>query len=143
MQKTDRPIKEFLASLPEESRADMQALDELISTAIPQASKVMWEGVFWGGSEQKIIGYGDVTYVGSNKKPVEWFAVGLALQKNYITVYATGVEDGKYLAEEYKPVLGKAKVGRSSVSFKSIADINTEKLAELVSRCYKVQVDDL
>ena len=131
---------EHLASLPDEVRPDLQTLDAAISREMSGEERVLWEGRFWGGSEQRIIGYGAYTYTGSNRKPVDWFIVGLAAQKHYITVFVTAVEGGAYLAERYAERLGKAKVGRSSISFKRLADIDLGALLELVRRARLVMV---
>lgn len=136
MQKTDTAIKDYLASLPEENRADMTELHKMISSASGQAG-VMWEGVFWGGSMQRIIGYGDWSAIRSDKKKVDWFIAGLALQKNYITVYVNAVKANKYTTDDYKDKLGKAKVGKSTVSFKKLADIDTDQLTKLVTEAFK------
>lgn len=134
MEKTKTPIKAYLKSLPEESRADLTKLDKLITAALPDAKKVMWEGVFWGGTNQRIIGYGDISYTGSNKKTVEWFIVGLALQKNYITVTVSTVDVQKFLKD--KKAFGKAKFGKSTITFTKLADINPEILIEIVKQGY-------
>jgi len=134
MQTTDTPPDEYLASLPESVRGDMTTLDEEIALAMHGRHRVVWEGRFWGGTEQRIIGYGDHRYTGRSGKSVDWFVVGLAAQKNYITVYVTAVDDGAYLAEGAAGRLGKAKVGRSSISFKRLADIDLPVLLELVGR---------
>ena len=60
---------------------------------------MLWEGKFWGGSDQRIISYGEFTHTNRSGKNVSWFVVGLAAQKNYLTVFVTAVEDGAYLAE--------------------------------------------
>jgi len=79
-------------------------------------------------------GYGDISYRGSSGKTVDWFLVGLAAQKNYITVFVGGFGDVASLAEGYKSRLGKAKVGRSSISFKRLSDIDLEALKELLAK---------
>lgn len=134
MERTDRDIDEFLASLPDESRPDMIALDQTISSAMAELPKVLFEGTFWGGSEQEIIGYGAGDYTRPNGTKVDWFIVGLALQKNYISVYINAVEDRQYLSEKYGKDLGKVKVGKSSISFSGVDDIDLEKLSELVTK---------
>lgn len=134
MEKTDRDIDEFLASLPDDVRRDMIELDWVISAAMSGLPKVLYTGTFWGGSQQEIIGYGDLTHSRPGKPVVEWFIVGLAQQKNYLSVYVSAVEDGRYLSERYGPDLGKVKVGKSSISFKRVADIDLERLAALVTR---------
>ena len=133
MERTDTNPADFIASLPEDVRPDMERLDAGISAVMADHPKTMWEGTFWGGSDQTIIGYGDLKY----DRPtgtVEWFMVGLAPQKNYISVYVNAVGDGGYLAEEYADRLGKAKIGKAAISFKSIEDIDLDALLELVAR---------
>jgi hypothetical protein len=136
MQKTSTTITEYIDSLPAERQADIRKLDELITAAIPAAPKVMWEGVFWGGSEQKIIGYGNFSYKKSDKQQADWFIAGLALQKNYISIFLNAVEDKQYLAEKYKAELGKVKVGKSSISFNKLEDVNIDKLLEMIKKGY-------
>lgn len=97
-------------------------------------NRVLWTGIFWGGSEQAIIGYGDYTYTRPRGKTLEWFIVGLAVQKKYISVYVNAVEGDQYLAEKYAERLGKVKVGKSSISFTRLADINLDVLLELVGK---------
>jgi hypothetical protein len=65
---------------------------------------------------------------------VDWFVAGLAAQKNYITVFVTAVEDGAYLVERFSDRLGKVKVGRSTISFKRLAQVDLRVLLELVAR---------
>lgn len=111
----------------------MQTLDAAISRTMTGLSRVLWEGVFWGGGEQRIIGYGDYTSKRSRGDDVEWFIVGLAAQKNYISVYVNAVEGDRYVAETFADKIGKAKVGKSSISFKHVDDIDLDTLLHLVS----------
>lgn len=134
MDKSKTKPNDYIKSLPDESQEEIFELHKMISKIAKDQEIVMYEGKFWGGSEQQIIGYGNWSYTRSDKKKVEWFKVGLALQKNYITVYVNAVEDGKYVAESYKEKLGKAKVGKSSISFKNIKDVNIEILEEIISK---------
>ena len=134
MERVSTSPDEYLASLPEEFRGDMTALDERIAAALPGHRRCLWEGVFWGGSSQSIIGYGDYSYVRSDNKPVEWFIVGLARQKNYYSVYVNAADGRRYLTEAYTGRLGKVKVGKSNVTFRRLADVELEVLIELVER---------
>lgn len=97
----------------------------------------LWEGVFWGGSQQRIIGYGDLTFTRSDKQKVEWFSVGLSLQKNYISVYIAATKDGQYLVRQNAKSLGKVKTGASSVSFKKLDDVNLDVLLDMVDESYR------
>ena len=134
MERVSTSPDEYMAALPEEIRGDMTLLDARISAALPGHRRSLWEGVFWGGSEQSIIGYGDYSYVRSDKKPVEWFVVGLARQKNYYSVYVNATDGRRYLTEAYAGRLGKVKMGKSSISFRRLADVEIEVLMELVER---------
>jgi hypothetical protein len=138
MKKTDTNIQDFLESVSQEGKADMQALHKIISKAASDREIVMYEGKFWGGSDQKIIGYGEWSYKRSDRKQVDWFMVGLAKQKNYITVFVNAVEDNEYVAEKYKDELGKkVKVGKSSISFKSLDDVDLEVLENVVKKAFR------
>ena len=142
MERVNTPPEEYLASLPAETGADMTALHERIKAALPGHHPCLWAGVFWGGSEQTIIGYGDMSYVRSDKKRVEWFLVGLARQKNYYSVYVNAADGRRYLAEVYAGRLGKAKVGKSSISFRALADVDLDVLSELIERAGELSMPD-
>lgn len=132
MEKTKIDPAAFIASLPDDVRSDVGALDEVITAAMPGEPRTMWEGTFWGGSDQQIIGYGDLSY----ERPtgtVEWFMVGLALQKRYISVYVHAVGDDGYLVEEYADRLGKVKTGKAAINLTSVDDVDLDALAELVT----------
>ena len=99
--------------------------------------KTVWSGKFWGGSDQNIIGYGNYSYERSRGDAAEWFIVGLAPQKRYISVYVNAADDDGYLVEKYGDKLGKAKVGKSSISFHSLEDINLDVLLDLIEKAEK------
>lgn len=138
MQKTQTSISEFIESLEADSAKQIEQIHKRISKVMPNEPTVMWEGVFWGGSDQRIIGYGELSYTNSKKEQVEWFMVGLAQQKNYITVFVSATDGKQYITEKYKGKLGKAKIGKSTVSFKSVDDIDLDKLVELLKEAYEV-----
>jgi len=135
MKRTERDIDEFLDSLPEEVKGDMKALDKTLSKVMKGEVRELYEGKFWGGSDQEIVGYGRTSSTRSDGRTIEYFLIGLAMQKNYISIYISAVEGREYLSEKYgKNVAspeGKVKVGKSSISFKSLADIDLEQLAAL------------
>lgn len=112
-------------------REDIRELDSLIAKVFAGQPRVMWEGKFWGGSEQAIIGYGDLTYQRPSG-PVEWFMVGLAAQKDHISLYVNAVDDGEYAVKKFAPRLGKVKAGSAVITFKKVADLDLEALDELL-----------
>jgi uncharacterized protein YdhG (YjbR/CyaY superfamily) len=138
MEITKTKPNDYISKLPDSQKDSVQKIDKLITKIAPKIKRVMWEGKFWGGSEQKIIGYGTLTYIGSNKKEVEWFIVGLAAQKNYITIFVSAVEDKEYVVEKYKDEIGKAKIGKSTISFKNIEDLNLDTIQKIVKKAFKI-----
>jgi Domain of unknown function (DU1801) len=133
MDKTTLDSNDYLRSLPSVIRPDMERLDALITEAMKGHPKSMWEGVMWGG-EQRIIGYGEYTYRRSDRRKVEWFIVGLTAQQHHLSVYVNATDDDGYLAERYSKALGNVNVGRSSITFNSIEDLDLEVLQKLVRR---------
>ncbi len=132
MERVETSPDDYITDQEPETRAVLDELHTLIKTALPDSDYCMWEGVFWGGSEQRIIGYGNFFYVRSDKKKVEWFLVGLTRQKNYFSVYINAVEGRRYLTEIYKDRLGKVKTGKSSISFRNLEDVNVDVLREMI-----------
>jgi hypothetical protein len=132
MEKTTADPTGFIQSLPADVRTDIEALDALISDVMRGHPRVMWEGKFWGGTEQKIIGYGDLTYSRPGKATVHWFIVGLALQKSYLSIYVSAADDDGYLVKKYQDRLGKVKVGSSVISVKKADDLDLSVLRELI-----------
>jgi len=132
---------DYIANQEPNVRMVLEELHTRIKTALPNRDCCMWEGVFWGGSQQQIIGYGNYSYQRSDKKQVEWFTVGLARQKNYFSVYVNAVEDKAYLAEIYRSRLGKVKTGKSNISFRNLADVNIDVLTEMIEHAGKITAD--
>ena len=97
MKRTDTSVDEFLRSLEEPRASDLAELDALIHAELFGCERVLWEGVFWGGTEQRIIGYGTLLQPRPRGKQVEWMLIGLAAQKQHLSVYVNAVESGEYL----------------------------------------------
>lgn len=132
MEKTGADPDAYLASLPDDVRPPMAALDELIRAALPGRERSLWEGTFWGGTDQTILGYGDIVQPRPQGEAVEWFAVGLARQKRHFSLYVNAVEDGRYLGQLYADRLGKVKLGAASIGFRRLEDVDLEALRELL-----------
>ena len=134
MERSTTTPDQHIASLPDGVRKDIATLDAAISAAMSGLERVLWEGTFWGGSSQRIIGYGSYRYKGRSGAEGEWFIVGLAAQKNYLSLYVNGAEGGTTLAKRYGPTLGKVKAGSGNIQFKRAADIDLDALRGLVER---------
>lgn len=134
MKRSTASVDGHISSLEDGVRHDVSVLDGLISAAFAGESRVLWEGKFWGGTDQQIIGYGDLPSRGPSDAQADWFKVGLAVQKNHISVYVNAVEDGEYLTRQYEGRLGRARMGAASIGFKSIDDIDLQVFEELIER---------
>lgn len=124
---------DHIASLPDGVREEIAALDVEISRVMAGEERVLWEGPMWGGTHQRIIGYGALVQE-QRGGSVEWFTVGLAAQKSHLSLYVNAAEDGQYLAKRYADRLGKVKVGSANVAFKRLSDIELPVLLEMAER---------
>lgn len=134
MERTTKDVDAHLDSIPGQRGDEMRQLDRSITELMPDAGRHLYEGKFWGGSEQQIVGYGVMDYTNRSGDEVEWFTVGLAAQKNYISMYVNAVENDAYLLGQYKGKLGKVKMGSASISFDTLDDVDHESLMDLVER---------
>jgi hypothetical protein len=132
MQRTDSSPDTFIASLADDVREDIAALDAEISAVMAGQERVLWEGVFWGGTEQRIIGYGAQRYVSRSGTQVDWFVIGLARQKDHVSLYINAASDDGYLVKRFAGRLGKVKVGSANVTFKRLSDVDLPALRELL-----------
>ncbi|WP_061960320.1 DUF1801 domain-containing protein [Demequina flava] len=139
MERTAESVDEFLAQGDSDADGTLTAIDAVIVAALPDGTRTLWRGIFWGGSEQAIIGYGDITQPRPRGADVEWFLIGLARQKDYVSLYVNAADGRQYLSKEYGPRLGKTKVGAASISFKSVEDVDLEILAEMARHAGRVQ----
>ena len=77
-------------SLAEPRRSQMQHLHDLILATEPDMDVRVLDDA--GG----MIGYGWYAYSNSKGPAGDWFSVGLANRKSYISLYSMGIRDGGY-----------------------------------------------
>lgn len=85
MQRSDRSIDDYLARLDDSVRDDMSTLHTVISPVMDDLDTVLYTGTFRGGSDQEIIGCGAQLFTRPKETEVDWFIVGLAVQRNCIS----------------------------------------------------------
>jgi hypothetical protein len=134
MQRSDTDPDDFIASLPDGAREDVAALDAAIAASMAGHERVLWEGVMWGGTEQRIIGYGAQRYINRSGTQVDWFLIGLARQKDHLSLYVNAADERGYLGKTFAPRLGKVKAGSASLTFKRTADLDITVLREMITR---------
>lgn len=62
----------------------------------------------------------------------DWAILGLASNKQAISLYVSAGDGKRYLAETYADRLGKANVGKSCIRFKRLDDLDRSALVELI-----------
>lgn len=115
--------EEYIAEVGDKRRADIQALHDLIRRQAPGLEPTMEFGM---------LGYGKYHYKYKSGREGNWMAIGVANNKQYISLYCTLADDTGYVAEKYKDRLPKANIGKSCVRFKRLSDLDSEVLAELI-----------
>ena len=118
--------KSYLAGIADDARrADCEAIAAMMKSVTRQ------EPVMWGPG---IVGYGKYSYVYESGRSGEFCATGFSSRKSDISVYL--VASGPNQAELLKQ-LGKHKMGKSCLTIKRLADIDTKVLKQLIAESYK------
>ncbi|MEG3616694.1 hypothetical protein [Isoptericola haloaureus] len=131
MERTTQDVDAYLAG--DGVDPDVVRTDAVVREVLPRISRALWRGVFWGGTEQTIIGYGDVVQPRPRGPGVEWFLIGLARQKRHLSLYVNAVDDGDYLTRAYADRLGRATTGAASIAFARLDDLDPVVLRELLA----------
>lgn len=119
--RTDASVDAFLDAVePEQKRADARRIREMIEEAAGKPATM------WGPS---IIGAGQYRYRYESGRENDWMAVGFSPRKASISVYLTGGFEGR---EELLSRLGKHKTGKGCLYLTSLANVDTDVLAELL-----------
>lgn len=123
-----KTTEEYFKALPSERLVIMNALDSFIRKTVPSLKPVF---------AYNMPGYGLFPYRNYKNEEIEWPVIGLASQKNYISLYVCAVENGEYIAEKYKDTLGKVSVGKSCIRFKKLDDLDLKGLARVLKLAEK------
>jgi hypothetical protein len=114
---------EYVKKLEEPRRSEIAALDALIRKLAPRLEPFIYIGM---------LGYGRWHYRYASGREGDACHIGLASNKNYISLYICASDENGYLAERYKSALPKANIGRSCVRFKKLADLDLKALKSLI-----------
>lgn len=118
---TDASVESYIASRAnEQQRADCQGLMALLRKITRQPPKM------WGPS---IVGYGVYRYTYESGRTGEAPIVGFAIRGRKLVVYLTAEDDKQ---KSLLSKLGKHKIGKSCLYFKSLADLDIAVLEKLV-----------
>lgn len=121
--------KQYIESLPDDRREIIQAVYDMVCKAAPELKPHIMSGM---------IGFGTYHYKYASGREGDWMIIGLASQKNYVSLYVCCATPQGYLAEVHKDRLGKVSVGKSCIRFKKLEDLNFKVAAELVAESAKL-----
>jgi len=114
-------IEEFLSAVPEKE-ADLREIDSFIMETIPDANRDL----------MKMSSITLLSYWPTGMSIKEWPPIGLAPQKNYISLYVSGEKEEQSLGEYYAKALGKASVGKACIRIKDFSRIDKRNLRRLI-----------
>lgn len=115
--------REYIASLEEPRRSQINQLHRFIRKTVPELEPYIQNGM---------LGYGSYHYKYASGREGDWCLIGLASQKNYISIYVCATVDGGYLAEKYRARFPKASIGKSCIRFRKLEDIDFDAIKELL-----------
>ena len=138
MAKSARPttVDAYLASLPPDKRAVIEAARALVRKHIPKgyAEFMNWGVINWGIPLEQFSGT-------HNGQPLCY--IGLGAQKNYNSLYLMGVHDssGKYtspfseklLVDAFKKAGKRLDMGRCCLHFKTLDDLELTSVAKVIA----------
>ena len=121
-------------------KIELQKLDKLLRESAPGLRRYFHCGTPPGepGMRFKMIGYGRSHYLARPGKKVEWPVVGVALQKNYLSVYLSVENNGVPLLQSYSGKLGEIRSGRNNFSFEKYEDLITPAVSSLFAEAEKI-----
>lgn len=119
-------VEEYLDALAEPKRSEISTLHDLIVKNAP---------AFALERAGAMLGYGRYHYRYESGREGTSHRIALSANKTGISLYVSAVDEGGWLAEQAKDVLGKkVSVGKSCIRMKRLADVDLGALATLIAR---------
>ena len=115
--------EDYIAKIDEPRRSEIKELYDFIRKTVPKQTPYIEVGM---------LGFGKYHYKYASGREGDWALIGLASQKQYISLYICATVDGQYLAEKYKSRIPKASIGKSCIRIKHATDIDKDVLAEML-----------
>lgn len=132
MQSKAKTVSEYVKALPPERRKDIETIRKLIKKNLPKGLVEMMQ-------------YGMISYAVPlstypqgyrNQKDVPLTCLGLASQKNYMSLYLINIygdkKAEKWFRESFKKAGKKLNMGRSCVRFRKVADLPLDLIGKVV-----------
>ncbi len=121
--KNEASVEDFLSGFPsEQTRNDCAEIIKLMKQTTKEDPKM------WGSS---IIGFGTQHLKYASGRELDWMIIGLSPRKQNLTLYLPGsLETYADLLEK----LGKHTTGKGCLYIKTLKDVDTKILKELINR---------
>ena len=113
---------EYFAGVEPDRKVQIKTLHELIEKTTGLKGRV----------EYGMLAYGSYHYKSKSGREGDWMCIGLASNKQYISLYALD-----YRLEAFKSRLPKANIGKGCTRFKSIKDVDLKVIKEIVVEAAK------
>lgn len=132
-------LESYFAADPARA-GDLRQLDALICAAAPTLERHFHAGRSAGeaGMRMSLIGYGAFHYAIASGKTGAWPIIGVALQKNYISVYVAVTLDDAPLVDSYAGRLGELRSGSNNFSFRRFAELDVATVSALVREAERI-----
>ena len=123
-------IQNYIAGQPEPKGLEMRELHDLILRLDPDCELWFLDGKDARGKivSNPNIGYGSQTMKYADGSSREFYQIGLSANTAGISLYVMGLDDKKYLADNFGGKIGKASVSGYCIKFKKLKDINLDVL---------------
>ena len=125
-------------------KGDLLKLHALLAKAAPALKRHFHAGTPKGhaGMRMKMIGYGKFHYMARSVETVAWPVIGVALQKNYISVYLAVAKNGVPILRDYAGRLGETRSGGNNFSFEAFDDLDAKALSALFTEVARIFASD-
>lgn len=124
---TDQNIVDFIGALPNGQQADAEKLVEIMQDVSGELP------VLWG---KRIVGFGTFHYVSKSGREGDWMKIGFAPGSGKFSLYLT--YDAEQLVSQVKD-LGTFKTGKGCIYIHKLADVDLEKLKQLIEVAYSAE----
>lgn len=124
--KTEASVEDFLNGLPsEQTRKDCFEIAKIMKQVTKADPKM------WGSS---IIGFGSQHLKYASGRELDWMIIGFSPRKQNLTLYVSGSLD---TYADLLGKLGKHKTGAGCLYIKTLKDVDTKVLKELIKQSVK------
>ena len=130
----EEQIKGYIDSQNEPKHSDMLALHQQILKVMPKSKLWFLDGKDDTGKviTNPNIGYGQLMIYYKDGSTKEFYQIGLSGNTIGISMYFMGLEDKKYLSNNFGITIGKASITNYCIKFKKLKDINIEILKNAI-----------